>query len=204
MVEAAKTKVCILSPSRVIRKAIQGIADISGIECVFSDSLELDSSANGCEVFVVDSSLLLTDRFGRISQAIAASSPTALILGLTAPGQVVGTLGDKVDWVLSYDNLQQGIIESLKVLGVIKRKSERGVMFDEMLAISRIVKHDACNALAVACGAANRLAKVPGIKDNTFHLQLTQSLEALTEHLDRLVELHEKYRAAGYFVKRAG
>jgi len=175
MSEDSKAKVCVLSSSRVIAKAIANFSDNEAYILSFESTPKLSALAQNIDIFVVDAQLL-AERNYRLKDVLLSSSPMALILGLIDSGETVTSLGDSIDWAISYEDLRSGINEAVQVLKVIRRKANRGVLFDEMLTVSRSVKHDACNALAIACGAAGRLAKMPGVAENPFYLQMTDAV----------------------------
>lgn len=201
MLGEKKTTVCIVAQSKIVQRVISEFGVDEGVSLRFIDPVDIGSADLSCDIFVVDH-VLFADRNFRMKGRLEAASPSALTLCLVTPGEEIENLGDVVDWTISYKDLRHGILDAIKVLRVIRRKAERGVLFDELLTVSRTVKHDACNSLAIACGAAGRLAKVPGIADNVFFKQLRESHEQLTERLDKLVEIHEKYRSAGYYKKK--
>lgn len=201
MLGEQKTTVCIVAQSKIVQRVIAEFAADEGIDLHFVDPVDIGNADLICDIFVADH-VLFADRNFRMKSLLESTSPSALTLCLVNPGEKIENLGDLVDWTISYKDLRHGIHDAIRILAVIRRKAERGVLFDELLAVSRTVKHDACNALAIACGAAGRLAKVPGFAENGFYKQLVESHELLTERLDKLVEIHEKYRSAGYYSKK--
>ena len=201
MLGEKKTKVFIVAQSKIVQRVISEFGSDEGIILQFIDPADIGSADLTCDIFVADH-VLFAERNFRMKGRLEASCPSALTLCIVNPGEEIDNLGDIIDWTISYSDLRRGIHDAIKVLQIIRRKAERGVLFDELLTVSRTVKHDACNSLAIACGAAGRLKKVPGIVDNTFYKQLLESHEQLTERLDKLVEIHEKYKSAGYYKKK--
>lgn len=195
-----KIKVCTIARSKIVKRVISEFGRDDGISLSFVDSGDMDKADLTCDIFIIDHDLFVDSNF-RIKERLEAISPSALSLCLVNPGDEIEDLGDRIDWTISYKDLQRGIQDAIKILTVIRRKAERGILFDELLSVSRTVKHDACNALAIACGAADRLAKIPGNAENTFYKQMIESHERLTELLDNLVDIHEKYKSAGYYKK---
>lgn len=189
-----KCKVCVVAPSNTVKRVIAEYNDDQAFVFQFVDPKDLETSDLACDIFVVDH-VLFAERNCRMKERLMATSPSALTLGLVCSGDEGPDLGDLVDWSVSYADLRRGINEAIKVAQVIRRKAARGLYFDEMLAVSRIVKHDACNALAIACGAAGRLAKVPGVAECAFYKLLVESHDKLTAHLEQLGEIQEKHRS---------
>ena len=195
MTGSPKARVCVVAASRVVESVIREFTAVDAYDLVFEPTITTGMSLREIDVFVVDVSQFADGKL-QLRDKLLGESPSALVVGLLAPGESTQQTGEAFDWTIDYENLREGIDAALKVLSIVRKKAYKGAFFDELLLACMTVKHDASNSLMIAKDASTRLGKLPDIAENNMYIQMTRALDAVIKQVRRLADIQEKFRVA--------